>query len=117
MVDSKWAQFSRIPSVETKRSEIMTVADILAPRKSIYGYIPSQVLDAAKPIQVTSGTDRRKKMMFILHRFMCMVLGDLKSSCSAGLDTFTTNNMKLNCFTIFGSYCCDNLERKNIRGN
>lgn len=63
--------------VEIEKREIMRVADIMGPLKSVYGYFTSKILDDGESIQVASGSGGRARKMRILQRSTRMVRHDL----------------------------------------
>lgn len=85
-------------SVETERSDGRRHEDIGGPSELVYRYCTSQVLDAEGLLQAASGTEKRKRKMWILHRSMPMVLGDVESTCTTRLRTRSKINVDLNCF-------------------
>lgn len=64
----------------------------------MYGYSTPQVLDGAEPIQVTFGTEERKRKTCTLHRSRRSFLDDLELTDTTKCHARSRGNMELDYF-------------------
>lgn len=85
----------------------MSVANIVGPSESVYGYFTLQILYTKESIEATSGVGRTESEMHTWHFLVPRVPDDLQFSCTVGPAFSTTNNVQLTYFLIGTSNYCN----------
>lgn len=99
----------RVLLVELKNSESMREKNIRESRESVYVYSSFLIFVAEKWIDIRCSPEGREREMRTLHQTTCMLLDDLKSTCTRKFRAELKSNMKLNGFPNLVSYCSDTL--------
>lgn len=92
----------------------MTNADIGGSQESAYEYSTSQVIDFREIISVTSAVDERVKKIRIFECSMGTVADNLGSCYTARFGATSKSKVKLNCFLVLASYCCDITDGREV---